>query len=67
MIEIAGVIVWSFAVGFTTYWLGYMAQERELRKVSRELYYLRKWANHQAQALIEADLELELERIRNAR
>ena len=64
MITLILVTLWLLVGGFFGYWIGYASRADEVRALRRDRYYLRKWCDQQVRATMEADLELELERIR---
>ncbi len=74
MIEILSFITWSAIIGYWSYSIGYSVQQAKIKKLRHEAkmlrrtnHNLRRWLDQQAKAVTDADLDLELERILNAR
>ena len=59
--------LWTLAAGFVGYSIAASRSQARLRTISRDNYYLKRWLDQQVKATRHTDLELELERIRNAR
>jgi len=60
------VTLWALVAGWVGYWIGYSSRADEVKKLRRDRYYLKKWLDQQVRATVQTDLELELERMRNA-
>lgn len=58
--------LWTVAALYLGYGIGRASQADEIYRLRRDRYYLKKWLDQQARATMETDLELELERMRNA-
>ena len=59
--------LWTLAAGFIGYSIAAAKTAARMRSISRDNYYLKRWLDQQVKATTHLDLELELERIRNAR
>lgn len=64
--EILLFLAFSFALSFVSYWLGYESRANTVKELRRDRRNLEKWLDRQTQAVIDTDLELELERIKHA-
>jgi hypothetical protein len=60
-------VVFSFSLGYCAYWYGYQSRSALINELRRDRRNLEKWLDRQTEALIQTDLELELERIKHAR
>ncbi len=64
--EILLFAAYSFAVAFVFYWLGYGSRSDLIKELRRDRINLERWCDDLAQAVIETDLELEIERMKHA-
>lgn len=58
--------LWTLAAGYLGYSIATARHAEQIKKMSRDIYYLKRWLDQQVKATRHTDLELELERIRNA-
>lgn len=62
--EIAGFIVWSVLLAYWSFHMGKASRRSFVLRLRRENMWLRKLVEQQTQAVIESDLDYELERLR---
>lgn len=66
MLEIVIGSLWTAAALYLGFHMGKASTADQISKLRRDNYYLKKWLDRQVRATIETDLDLEVERIRNA-
>lgn len=66
MVTLIMITLWALVAGWFGYWIGYASRAEEIKQLRRDRYYLKKWLDQQVRATVQTDLELELERMRNA-
>lgn len=57
--------LWTLAAGFIGYSIANARHAEQVRRMRRDIYYLKRWLDQQVRATRETDLELELERMRH--
>lgn len=58
--------LWTLAAGFMGYSIANARNMEKVRRMQRDIFYLKRWLHQQVRATRETDLELELERMRHA-